>query len=351
MLDKLSGRRAALALYCSHQRNAGPSSASAGQGGRRDKQPATPFRTLWRERPPFAERLPDYGANAAWFHEFDAQAYATCERHGLAPCVEFKTFRADFGEHPELVPIGVDGQPIRYGRLVQGICLSQTGFVQEAMERLARGMSRYQPTGVWLDYMTYAGWFETPNPDLQESCFCPGCIRTFCEASDVDATSPEEILSRHAAAWHQHKRERIAGYAAQFAAIIRAARPHCLIGAYMCPWTPEEYGGALGDIFAQDYALLAPSIDVFTPLIYAAKSGRSMDWGRRWLEGAQRFVPSDRRVQLILDALDGPESMIETARSPHPTWGFQLFGGAKIFADDARATVFRQTVDIIRERI
>jgi len=299
----------------------------------------------------FADRLPRYGANAAWFHEFDPHAFQVCERHGLAPCVEFKTFRADFGAHPELVPIGIDGLPIRYGRLVQGICLSQTDFVQETMERLATGMSQFEPVGVWLDYMAYAGWFETPKPDLQESCFCPDCIRTFCEAADTDATTPGQILSQHAEAWHRHKRERIAGYAAQFAVIIRAARPDCLIGAYMCPWTPEEHGGALGDIFAQDYALLAPSIDVFTPLIYATKSGQSTDWGRRWLEGAHCFVPSDRRVQLILDALDGPESLIATARSTHPTWGCQLFGGAEVFADDAKASVFGRAVEMIRGQL
>ena len=66
-----------------------------------------------------------YGANACWFHGFDEAAFAACERHGIAACVEFKTFRADFNASPELIPIGVDGRPIRYGALVQGVCLSK----------------------------------------------------------------------------------------------------------------------------------------------------------------------------------------------------------------------------------
>ena len=158
-------------------------------------------------------------------------------------------------------------------------------------------------------------------------------------------------MARHADAWHRHKRQRIANLAKQYAEIIRAERPACLVGAYMCPWMPEAYHGALGNIFAQDYASLAPAIDVFTPLIYAHKSGQSADWGRRWLQEAPRFVPDNRRAQLILDALDGPESLIETARSARPTWGLQLFGGAEVFADDAQAAVFAEAVAMIRARL
>ena len=116
-----------------------------------------------------------------------------------------------------------------------------------------------------------------------------------------------------AAAWQRHKCERIARFAAHYAALIRAHHPGCIVGAYMCPWTPAEFDGALARIFAQDYALLAPSIDVFTPLIYAAKSGRTARWGRDFLAQAPAFVPADRKVQLILDALDFPDSLIETA--------------------------------------
>src|SRR5215204_5214158 len=79
------------------------------------------------------------GANALWFHGFDAAAFETCAQAGIAPCVEFKTFRANFDDHPELIPIGVDGQPIRYGRLVQGVCLSQQHFLDETEENLRAG--------------------------------------------------------------------------------------------------------------------------------------------------------------------------------------------------------------------
>jgi hypothetical protein len=298
----------------------------------------------------YVDRFEQYGANAVWFHGFDPAAFEACRRHGIAACVEFPTFRADFEARPELVPTGVDGRPIRYGDLVQGVCLSQRAFLEETETALLAGLHAFEPTGVWLDYLTYAGWFETPDPDLQESCFCPDCIAEFCEVTGVDATTPGEILQRHADRWTRHKCERIAGFAQYYAGLIRAHLPRCVIGAYMCPWTPDEFDGALGRIFAQDYALLAPAVDVFTPLIYSVKSGRPASWGREFLERAAAFIPSNRDVQLILDVLDFPDSLLATAESWLPSWGIQLFGGAEVFRDGDQARAFRTAVERIRLR-
>jgi hypothetical protein len=297
------------------------------------------------------DRLVPCGANAWWFHMFNPAAFDACARHGIAACVEFKTFRADFGEHPELIPIGADGQPIRYGDLVQGVCLSQREFLAEIEESLLQGLREFQPTGIWLDYLTFAGWFETPEPDLQESCFCPDCIAHFCETTGVDATTPTEILTHYAELWERHKCERIASLAAHYAGMIRAYLPDCVVGAYMCPWTPEEFDSALTRIFAQDYGLLAPAIDVFTPLIYVKKSGRSATWGWEFLAAAPAFVPRERKVQLILDALDLPDSLVATAASERPSWGLQVFNGARIFGDPEQAGVFMTAVEQMRQRI
>lgn len=288
-----------------------------------------------------------YGANALWFHMFDPAAFDACDRHGIAACVEFKTFRADFSKHPELVPTGADGKPIRYGDLVQGVCLSQTAFLEETEAALVDGLRRYQPAGIWLDYLTYAGWFETPDPDLQESCFCPQCIAEFCETTGVDAETPAQILATAQDLWTEHKCARVAKHAAHYAALIRRSLPGCVIGAYMCPWLPGEYGGALRRIFAQDYALLAPAVDVFTPLIYCTKSGRGADWGRAFLEAAPGFVPTGRAVQLILDVLEFPASLEAAAESAAPSLGIQVYGGGAIFADPEMGKAFSRAVDRI----
>lgn len=292
----------------------------------------------------YADQFADYGANACWFHGFDATAFDACERHNIAACVEFKTFRADFNTHPEWIPTGIDGKPIRYGNLVQGVCLSQTGFLEETEANLLAGLKAFQPTGIWLDYLTYAGWFETPAPDLQESCFCPACVTEFCNTTGIDADTPAEILAHHQHAWTRRKTERVAGYAHRYADLVHQHLPDCVIGAYMCPWTPDEFDGALSRVFAQDYDLLAPAIDIFTPLIYVKKSGRRFNWGQEWLRQASNFVPANRKVQLILDALDFPNSLVSTAEAEHPSYGLQMFGGADIFRDEASAEIFRVAV-------
>ncbi|MFC1997878.1 hypothetical protein ACFLXI_09820, partial [Chloroflexota bacterium] len=104
----------------------------------------------------YIDSFADYGVNASWFHGFNPDAFEACQKHQIAACVEFKTFRADFNTRPELIPIGVDGKPIRFGDLVQGVCLSQVEFLQETEENLLDGLRSYQPTGIWLDYLTYA---------------------------------------------------------------------------------------------------------------------------------------------------------------------------------------------------
>jgi len=84
----------------------------------------------------YIQQFSHYSGNALWFHMFDTRAFDACQRHGIHACVEFKTFRADFDQRPELIPIGVDGKPIRYGSLVQGVCLSNQAFLEETEQHL-----------------------------------------------------------------------------------------------------------------------------------------------------------------------------------------------------------------------
>ncbi|MZQ80979.1 hypothetical protein GQF01_02350 [Paenibacillus sp. 5J-6] len=293
----------------------------------------------------------DYGVNAVWFHGFNEHSFASCEKRDLHACVEFKTFRADFGQHPELIPIGKDGKPIRYGKLVQGICLSQKEYLSQIEEQLTEGLKRFQPRGIWLDYLTYGGWFEEPEPDLQENCFCSTCIEDFCLHTNIDARTPDEILSEYPREWTLHNCRKIAGFALQYTEIIKNKLPECIIGAYMCPWTPEQFDGALTRIFAQDYRLLQKSIDVFTPLIYSKKSGQNPGWGRTWLEYSHQFVPQDCNVQLILDILDFPMSLTRSATSQVPSYGLQMFAGAPLFQDPDKALLFKFSVEVIRDRL
>jgi hypothetical protein len=288
------------------------------------------------------------GANAAWFHGFDEASFSACDAFGLAACVEFPTFRADFARRPELVPIGIDGLPIRHGELVQGVCLSNLDFLAEIEANLRQGIRQFNPRGIWFDYLAYAGWFETPRPDLQDNCFCQSCMKDFCQTTGIDADTPMQIVSEHGDAWQTYKRRKIAGYSRHYANLVREIHPDCIIGIYMCPWQPYEFDAALGRIFGQDYQLLAESVDVFTPLIYVHKSGREPTWGKAYLEASDHFVPPGKKVQLILDYLDFPDSLEATARSGVASWGFQMYGGGEVFDHPKQIDIFRRSAEQIR---
>ncbi len=293
--------------------------------------------------------LKNFGVNAVWFHGFDKIAFSVCESNHMAACVEFKTFRADFEKNPELIPIGIDGRPIRYGDLVQGICLSNKDFLAETEFNLLEGIKQFSPKGIWLDYLTYAGWFETPDPDLQESCFCRLCLDEFCETSGIDADDPVTILHQYPEEWKKHKCDKIAAFAMRYSELIHQAQPDCIVGAYMCPWRSDEYDGAISRIFAQDYVKLADSIDVFTPLIYTSKSGRTYGWGKEFLEGSGSFIPDGKNVQLILDYQDFPKSLEMAALSDRPSWGIQMFSGGRIFHNPEQSELFMKMVLKIKQ--
>ena len=71
---------------------------------------------------PHIARLAEYGANALWFHGFDPAASRPLRGMILQPASSSRP-SGRFAARPELIPMGVDGRPIRYGSLVQGVCL------------------------------------------------------------------------------------------------------------------------------------------------------------------------------------------------------------------------------------
>ena len=87
----------------------------------------------------YIDRFSAHGANTAWFHMFDEAAFEACAAHGIHACVEFKTFRADFAKHPDLVPIGVDGKPgdtgISIGDTIRHIATSNSWAVLKNIEQ------------------------------------------------------------------------------------------------------------------------------------------------------------------------------------------------------------------------
>lgn len=289
-------------------------------------------------------------ANTIWFHDFNETLFNLSEKISCNACVEFKTFRGDYKKNPKLLPLGIDGKRLQYSSMFQGICLSQHEYLQEIVENLINGLKKFTPYGIWLDYMTFGGWFETTAPDLQDSCFCSECINTFQNKYNIDISSPLEIRNKYYKEWIRYKSDTITDYAENYNAIIKKYAPDCIVGIYMCPWKPDEFSGALENIFGQNYRKLAPYTDFFTPLLYARKSGKPAEWGRRFLENSKQFIPDQSRAQLIIDFLDYPDSLQEIADSKVPSAGIQIFNGKAIFESIENVKIFDTCVKKIISR-
>jgi len=63
------------------------------------------------------------------------------------------------------------------------------------------------------------------------------------------------------------------------------------------------------------------------------------------------FVPPERKVQLILDALDFPDSLQATGEAQRPSWGLQVFNGAQMFVTPRWAGLFQQVVNRVRAQL
>ena len=78
----------------------------------------------------------------------------------------------------------------------------------------------------------------------------------------------------------------------EFREIVDAERPNALLGTFHCPWTEEEFGGALRGKLAIDLEGQAPYLDVFSIMPYHARFGHAADpeWIYRQVAWLGRYL-------------------------------------------------------------
>jgi len=241
-------------------------------------------------------RFDEDGINALFLSSgrVDSALIAKARAQGAATYAEFATFRGDYllEKYPDVAPIGRDGLPIPKTKRFLGACPSAPQLLLDKTAAL-RKLVREQPVaGVWLDYLQFHCDFELPDPPLDQSCFCDRCLARFERDTGLvphGRTTAEKaawLLSNVADSWTEWKCGVIAGFAAAARCILDEERTGTKLGVFSCPWTDDEYGGALRRIVAEDVDRLHVVIDVFSPMVYQAKCGRPPEWVghyTRWL--------------------------------------------------------------------
>jgi hypothetical protein len=190
------------------------------------------------------------------------------------------------------------------------------------MAAFRRALADFDIDGIWLDYHhAHASW-EQPVPSLPDTCFCPGCLAAFRDRTgltlpDDPAAAARTILDRHRDAWVDFRCAVLTSWVAEFEAIRDEVRPAALLGVFHCPWSDEDFDGALRNKLFIDLKAWAPLVDVLSPMPYHARFGHADDpaWISRQTAWLGRHLglkgdPGERpRVWPILQASDWGETV------------------------------------------
>ncbi len=258
-----------------------------------DKKEVSDIRGIYGSPIPFWDQgleLKDLGVNAIFLHSgsFSQEIMDRAEREGVRVFAEFATLNGkEYVEaHPEAWAINEKGERVKAASWFMGVCPTEQGFRHYRLRQLEELIRRYNVHGVWMDYVHWHAQFEEEVPILPETCFCDRCLATFQEATQIHipagtiAGRSAWIFEHHDREWRDWRCSVIAGWAKDVKTILREKKPGALLGMYHCPWNDEEFNGARRRILGIDYEMLKGTIDVFSPMVYHRRMGRSPEWVR-----------------------------------------------------------------------
>jgi hypothetical protein len=187
-------------------------------------------------------------------------------------------------KHTEAWAINKDGNKVEPATWFMGVCPTEPGFRQHRINELRKLLRKFNLDGVWMDYLHWHAQFEDPEPILPETCFCKHCLTGFQSASGIrvpegsTAKKAEWILINHDSTWRNWRCSVIAEWVRDFKVIINQERPGALLGVYHCPWDDDDFNGARRRNLGLDYDTLRKIVDVFSPMVYHERMGKSPEW-------------------------------------------------------------------------
>ncbi|HBE40088.1 MAG TPA: hypothetical protein DDW27_02585 [Bacteroidales bacterium] len=214
------------------------------------------------------------------------------ESEGAEVFAEFPLLNGrDYVEkHPEAWAIDNNGEKVKPASWFMGVCPTEPGFRQFRMMELRGLLRKFNIGGVWLDYVHWHAQFEEPEPVLPETCFCENCIRTFEASAGIDVPDADIkkqalwILTNCDALWREWRCSVIADWVRDARMILKQEDPDALLGLYHCPWDDNDFDGARYRILGLDYNMLKEVTDVFSPMVYHGRMGRSPVWVKENIE-------------------------------------------------------------------
>jgi hypothetical protein len=231
--------------------------------------------------------LADVGVNAVWVGSgsLTRDRVEWLKRQGAQVFAEFNTMHdaAYLKEHPDAAPVGADGRICPPPDGWQGVCPTHPDYRKTRMQAFRRILTEFEIDGIWLDYHhAHASW-EQAVPNLPDTCFCDRCLARFEQEARIhlpDRPKPElagMLLGPLQTEWVRWRCGVFTDWVREFRTIRDEVRPRALLGTFHCPWSEDDFDGALRAKLAIDLQAQAEHLDVFSPMPYHARLGHATD--------------------------------------------------------------------------
>lgn len=228
----------------------------------------------------------DYGVNAIWVGSgsLDAAEIERYHKLGLKVFAEFNSLHAAeyLKVHSDAAPIGADGKPSPPPQGWQGVSAFHPGYRRDRMDEFRRILRTFEIDGIWLDYHhAHASW-ERAEPELPDTDFSPTALRQFTDKTgiklppDVSAAA-KVLLGEQREAWAKLRCDVLTDWVREYREILDEVRPGALLGTFHCPWSPDDYQGAIRHKLAIDLQAQAKYLDVFSIMPYHARFGHATE--------------------------------------------------------------------------
>ncbi|MEW6261139.1 MAG: hypothetical protein AB1547_14690, partial [Thermodesulfobacteriota bacterium] len=253
----------------------------------------------------------------------DRDSIAFYRKKGYRVYLAFNAFGGKDGwkRHPDSVPVMADGMSMdrKPGlRGFGGMCPTHEGGRLERLAELSRWVTSFGGSdgidGVFLDFIRYPGYWESPDPELIDTCYCDRCMARFSADTgiclpDIPASQRADWIGRnhHRSVWAAWKVERILSFIREARAVLQAnpSGRKLVLGLFTVPFTEYERQAALSAVLGQDVRRMAELVDVVSPMLYPGLMGKPASWvGRMVGYYGEMLAASPCRLWPILQATD-----------------------------------------------
>ena len=307
--------------------------------------------------------LSDLGVNALFIHygSLSDEMMMMAKKEGIKIFVEFPLLNGKdyLKTHEDAWPIDSNGNKSPQADWFMGICPSNPDFKSYRKEQLLKLLSTFDVDGVWLDYVHWHAQFESPNPILPETCFCPHCLSNFSKNTGISLpegdtkTVASWILTESDDQWRKWRSEVIIDWINDFKKILHEKDPQAKLGVYYCPWYPDDFNGAEYRILGLNMEALYKTADVLSPMIYHGRMGRSASWVKEYLTWFNEAIISKTGTGAalwpIVQASDEPVPIsaeefrqVMTDGSSEPSSGVMMFSAGHLTDSPEKIEVIKQ---------